>query len=70
MAYDLITHVYTAKAHKDRIWRASGLVNTWKFGEEECTVGRAGIFHTLSPSHAMCLFYLAISKLYPLMINQ
>ena len=28
-------HVASMKTPKEKVWRASGLVNTWKFGESD-----------------------------------
>ena len=75
MANDLISqsclcNEASIKTQKDGIWRASQLVNTWRFGEN----GLPGEgMDALSPFPIPChmpLFHLAVSELYLFIIDQ
>ena len=50
-------HSSLHKTQKDRVQRAPGLVNTWRFAEA-VHLERARISHTPSPYHALCSSFI------------
>ena len=73
IANDLINHACSetsVKTQKERVWRASGLLNTWKFGKDGVFREDMEALHTIPILCPMHLFHPAIPKLYPFIINQ
>ena len=59
----------STQTQKDGIWRASALVNTWRFEKSRVlreNMKAPGPFPVLF----LCIFHLAVPELYPFITNQ
>lgn len=57
------------KTQKDRVWGASGLVNIWKHRESDMCSENTEAPHNFHIPCPVCLFHVAISELYPVILN-
>lgn len=65
-----ILMISSTQTQKEGVWRASALMNMWRYGESDAPGGALATLCPFPRSFADKLFHLVVPELYPFIINQ